>query len=390
MPLRILADENIPFVEAAFRHLGPIRLKRGVDIAAGDVQDADVLLVRSVTRVDEALLAGSPVRFVGTATIGTDHIDTDYLEDRGIAFSSAPGSNADSVVEFVLAGLLAVARRKREVLRGKTLGIVGGGNIGRRMAERLPALGLRVLVNDPPLAQAAHAHAEHFVPLDAVLAEADLVSLHVPLTRGGPHPTYHMIGQSELARMKPGAWLVNACRGAVVDNQALKVSLEQGHLGAAILDVWEPEPALDPALLRLVDIAAPHIAGYSFDGKAAGTIMLYDALMQHVGEPPQWDAETILAPSGEDKLALSAPPAALDEVAWLDALAQQMYRVASDDARLRELLDLPHDDQPSYFTHLRKTYPRRRAFDRHVVAEADVPWAFRNAVAAGLRVQLAR
>ncbi|MEM6644973.1 MAG: 4-phosphoerythronate dehydrogenase [Bacteroidota bacterium] len=390
MPLRILADENMPFVDAAFGSLGPVQRKRGIDIAPADVQRADVLLVRSVTQVDEALLAGSSVRFVGTATIGTDHIDTAYLQDRGIAFASAPGSNADSVVEFVLAALLTVARRKQDVLRGKTLGIVGGGNIGRRMAERLPALGLRVLVNDPPLAEAGHAHAAHFVPLHVVLAEADIVSLHVPLSHDGPHPTHHMIGQAELAQMKPDAWLVNACRGAVVDNRALKPVLERGRLGATILDVWEPEPALDPALLRLVDVGAPHIAGYSFDGKAAGTIMLYDALMEHLGEAPQWDAETILAPSSEDHLTLTAPPAGLGEAAWLHALIQQMYRIEADDARLRELLVRPPEAQAQHFTNLRKTYPRRRAFDRHVLAEAAVPWAYRNAVAAGLRVHMAR
>ncbi|GAB5521489.1 MAG: 4-phosphoerythronate dehydrogenase [Rhodothermales bacterium] len=388
MPLRILADENIPFVEVAFAHLGPIQRKPGRAITSTDVQEADVLLVRSVTQVNAALLAGSPVQFVGTATIGTDHIDTVYLAENGICFASAPGSNADSVVEFVLAALLTVAQRTQATVRGKTLGIVGAGNIGQRMAERMPALGLRVLVNDPPLAEAGHPQASSFVSLDTILAESDIVSLHVPLTHDGPHATHHLIGAAQLEQMNPDAWLVNACRGAVVDNQALKAALQKGHLGACILDVWDPEPDLDPELLQLVDVGAPHIAGYSFDGKAAGTIMLYDALMAHLDEVPQWDPETILTPSAEDVLDVHPPSTDLGEMAWLHALVQQMYAIEADDARLRAVLDLPSAEQAAHFTALRKTYPRRRAFDRHMLTEAEVPWAYRNAVAAGLKVQL--
>ena len=185
--LRILADENIPRAEAAFGTLGAVRMRPGRAIGPADVRETDVLLVRSVTPVNADLLDGSAVRFVGSATIGTDHIDRDYLREQGIAFAHAPASNADSVADYVIAALIRLAIRQRTALRGKTIGIVGCGNIGSRLAERLSALGLRVLQNDPPRAEEADAagEAHDFVSLDTVLAEAGIITLHVPLTEEG-------------------------------------------------------------------------------------------------------------------------------------------------------------------------------------------------------------
>jgi len=385
--LRIVADENIPLVQAAFGQLGDIHLLPGRALGPKDVAAADVLLVRSVTQVNEALLGGSRVRFVGSATIGTDHIDSAFLAARGIAFAHAPASNADSVVEYVLAALFHLAVERNTSLRGRTLGIVGCGNIGGRLARRAPALGLRVLMNDPPLAGAAERIGEShdFVPLGRILEEADMVTVHVPLTLDGPFATYHLLDEAALRRMKPGAWLINTSRGAAVSNKALKAALLGGWPATAVLDVWEGEPMPDPALVRLAALATPHIAGYSYDGKVLGTLMLYRALTEYLGRPASWDAEQALAGTPEDRLNLEAPPPAA-ETPWLASIVRSMYALADDDARMRHLLDLPLSEGGAWFTDLRKHYPRRRTFSRHTLPEADLPAAYRVAVQVGLGI----
>ena len=388
--LKILADENIPYAQTAFGTLGRVRLLPGRAITPQDLWDAHVLLVRSVTPVGPDLLAGSHVQFVGSATIGTDHIDRDWLEAQDIAFAHAPGSNADSVVEYVLGALLRQAVAEDVALEEQTVGIVGCGNIGGRLAERLQALGVRVLLNDPPLQAAAEvAGTDHaFVSLAQVLAEADAITVHTPLSRDNAYPTWHLIAAEALSAMRPGAWLVNTARGAVVDNAALHRALHEGRLGAALLDVWENEPTPDPGLMRRTALATPHIAGYSFDGKLAGTAILYDALVRHLGIQPSWDPETALTPSENDHLALVPPDPGLTLTPYLHAVVEQMYAISEDDARLRQTLRLPPEEQGAAFTHLRKTYPRRRAFDRHHLPAAAVPLAYRRAVEDGLRVQL--
>lgn len=386
--LKILADENIPLVEEAFAGVGDVRLSPGRSLDAGAVQEADVLLVRSVTPVTRDVLEGSQVQFVGSATIGTDHVDHGYLKDRGIAFAHAPGSNADSVVEYVTAALLRLAVRKGAQLRGRTVGIVGCGSIGGRLAQRAPALGLRVLKNDPPRAEAADASGEpqDFVSLETVLQEADIVTLHVPLTRGGSHPTYHLVDREALAMMAPDGWLVNTSRGPAVDNRALRSRLQERGLGGAVLDVWEGEPTPDPDLIRLVDLATPHIAGYSFDGKVQGTVMLYRALMQHLGRPEQWDYEAVL--TSRQALDLAPPDPTLPETDGLNWLVRQMYDVGADDHRMRDLLDRSADERGSYFSELRRTYPRRRTFGRHVLPASLVPEDYLPAVREGLQVNV--
>lgn len=405
--LHIVADENIPFAREALEALGGVRLLPGRRMDAAAVADADALWVRSVTPVGPELLAGSRVGFVGSATAGTDHVDRAYLREQGIAFAHAPGSNASSVADYVMAALLAVAARKEEPhhrgydarpLRAKTAGVVGCGHVGSRVARRLEALGLRVLRNDPPLAEEAarDGRAHDFVSLERVLAEADLVTLHTPLTRAGPHPTFHLLDADALAAMQHGAWLVNTARGAVVDGTALEEALHGGTLAAAVLDVWEDEPTPDPALAARADVATPHIAGYAYDGKVEGTAMLYRALCQHLDVEPRWFAEDVLRTDG-DRVAratafrLTAPDPSLAETPWLHALARQLYDVRRDDRALRDALGAPDPGAPdsgAAFQRLRRDYPRRRAFARHRIRESDVPPARRTAVAEGLGVQL--
>jgi erythronate-4-phosphate dehydrogenase len=400
--LRIIADENIPLAAEAFGRFGEVRCVPATTITRDLVRDADVLLVRSVTRVDEALVRGSRLRFVGSATIGADHIDEDALGRARITFRHAPGSNAESVVEYVLAALLVLGVRTGQPLRGKRVGIIGCGNIGSRLAQRLPAFGAAVLRNDPPLAAAAERAGQphQFVALEHVLAECDVITCHVPLTSAGPHPTQHLIAECALAQLAPGAWLLNTSRGAVVSNASLAAALRRGAPGAVVLDVWEGEPAPDPELINLASLATAHIAGYSWDGKINGTIMLHRALVAALeldggldvdpalaDRPPAAAVlDAALAPGPGDRLLLEPPPPSLGEAEWLHALTAQLYDIEQDDARMRTLILLPQSARAAAFRELRRTHPRRRAFQRHVLPDAVLPAEHRIAVQEGLLV----
>lgn len=375
--LCIVADIDIPYVHDAFERFGTVISLDAVAITPEAVRKADILLVRSVTPVDEQLLGGGTVQFVGSATIGTDHVDELWLEHEGVSFAHAPGANADSVVEYVLSAIIHLAYTHRRPLHGLTLGIIGCGNIGGRLAMRAPALGLQVLRNDPPLAEAG---GKGYVPFGQVLRDSDIVTLHVPLLP----ETRQLIDSRALAQMRAHAWLVNTSRGAVLDQAALKLALERGHLGAAVLDVWQNEPTPDPGLQCMADIATPHIAGHSFDGKIGGTIMLYEAVRKRFGTESQWAYDELLQPDNTMPLEVVAPQG--DELAWLHALVLQLYDVTQDDARMRKLLQIPAQDRAGCFRKLRRAYPRRRTFSVHGVR--DVPAGLRTAVKDGLRLAI--
>ncbi len=388
-PLDIVADENIPLASALFGSMGPVRLAPGRNISPETVRHADMLLVRSVTRVDAALLDGSAVRFVGSATSGLDHIDLDYLRRRGILFACAPGANADSVVEYVLAALLHLATIRGAALRGKTLGIAGCGRIGSRLARRAAALGMQALLCDPPLAEAGAAGA--YLSLNALIRQADILTLHVPLVRGGPHPTWHMIGRDELAACRAGAWLVNTSRGAVIDNEALLEALRRSprRPAAVALDVWEGEPAPPAALLERVDVATPHIAGYSYDGKAAGARMLRDAMLALPGlEAFAVENAADLAAGEADRLSAYAPDPCLPETDWLCHMVRGMYDIRRDDRRMRRGWPASEEEAARRFVMLRRTYPERRAFSMRRAPRGHVPDGLRAAVRDGLGVRL--
>ena len=387
MDLKIIADQNIPCVEAAFGSLGTVTSLRGHRISRDDVADADVLLVRSVTPVTPELLRGSSVRFVGSATIGTDHVHQDFLEEAGIAFAHAPGSNADSVADYVVAALLVLARRQQVRLSDRTVGIVGCGNIGGRLARRLSALGLEVLRNDPPRAEAED-RPNDFRSLEAVLRKADILTLHVPLTVEGRHPTRHLIGEEELRQVRDSTWLLNTSRGSVIDAGPLQTATEEGRLGGLVLDVWPNEPTPAPALVQATDLATPHIAGYAYDGKVRGTRMLYEALCDHLGVEPTWGPEAVLTPDDPDTLRCVPPDPRLPATDALHRLARQAYDVTEDDARLRSALNGSSEERAAAFRRLRKTYPRRREFQQHSVPRTAIPEDLQPAVAEGLTMQL--
>ncbi|HLA29948.1 MAG TPA: 4-phosphoerythronate dehydrogenase PdxB, partial [Pseudomonas sp.] len=281
--MRIVADENIPLLDEFFAGFGAIRRLPGRSIDAAAVADAELLLVRSVTRVDRALLQGSKVSFVGTCTIGTDHLDLEYFQQAGIAWASAPGCNARGVVDYVLGSLLVVAEQQGVDLATRTYGVVGAGQVGSRLLKVLRGLGWRVLVCDPPRQAAQDGD---FVSLQQLIDECDVLSLHTPLEAEGEHATRHLFDAARLAQLKPGCWLINASRGAVVDNQALREVLARRTDLQVVLDVWEGEPQADVELAALCRIATPHIAGYSLDGKLRGTAQIYQALCRHLGVAP--------------------------------------------------------------------------------------------------------
>ena len=289
--MRILADENIPLVDAFFAEHGDIRRMPGRSINRAVLEQAEVLLVRSVTRVDRELLEGSAVRFVGTCTIGTDHLDIDYFDEVGIDWASAPGCNARGVVDYVLGSLLALAEGEGVALHDRRYGVIGAGEVGGRLVEVLRSLGWDVRVCDPP--RQAREVGE-FVGLDEILEECDVISLHTPLTLEGEHSTFHLLDGARLAQLRPGAWLINAARGAVVDNAALREQLARRPDIQAVLDVWEGEPQVDVELAELCWIATPHIAGYSLDGKLRGTAQIYQALCASKGIEPKVDLAELL------------------------------------------------------------------------------------------------
>ncbi len=347
--MRILIDENMPVADKLFAGLGELVRLPGRQMTAEQVADADVLLVRSVTRVDEQLLAQARrLKFVGTATIGTDHIDEPLLAARGIAFSSAPGCNKISVGEYVISALLVLAERYQLNLAGMTLGVIGAGNTGSAVAAKAQALGLQVCLCDPPLADAGDARA--FVPYEVAL-QCDFVSFHVPLTHQGPYPTYHLLDADCIAELPEGQFLLNASRGEVWDNLALLQRQQGGAPLRLVMDVWEHEPDILRELIAYTELATQHIAGYSLEGKIMGTYQLYQAYCQMAGISCAMSWQDLLPQAAVSQVQLQGELSA----AQIKQLVHLVYDVRRDDARFR----LGYQDAAS-FDWMRKHYPERR------------------------------
>ena len=353
----IVADENIPLIEEFFASFGEIRRLPGRQITRADVHDADVLLVRSVTRVDRELLEGSAVKFVGTCTIGTDHLALDDFEHAGIQWASAPGCNARGVVDYVLGSLLTLADIEGADLAQRTYGVIGAGEVGGRLVRVLRDLGWKVQVCDP-LRQAAEGG--DYVSLEQIIEQCDVISLHTPLSKSGDFATWHLLDETRLNRLKPGTWLINASRGPVVDNAALRNVLNAREDLQAVLDVWEGEPQVDVELADLCVLATPHIAGYSLDGKQRGTAQIYQALCAFLGQTPQVQLADLLPAPWLAKVELSAN----SDQAWaLAMVCRGVYDPRRDDADFRRTLTGPVDQQKQAFDALRKHYPVRREIE---------------------------
>ncbi|WP_034944413.1 4-phosphoerythronate dehydrogenase PdxB [Erwinia oleae] len=358
--MKILVDENMPYARELFSRTGTVVAVPGRPVPQEALNDADALMVRSVTKVDAALLDGKTVKFVGTATAGTDHIDEDFLKAQGIGFSAAPGCNAIAVVEYVFSALLLIAERDGFQLRDRTVGIVGVGNVGGRLQARLEALGIRTLLCDPP--RADRGDEGDFRPLAELVADADILTFHTPLFKQGEYKTLHLADEALLKALKPNAILINACRGAVVDNHALLNVLQQRSDLSVVLDVWEPEPDLSLPLLKKVDIATAHIAGYTLEGKARGTTQVFEAWTQFIGQPQQVALEMLLPAPEFGRITLHGE---LDQPT-LKRLVHLVYDVRRDDAPLRKAAGTPGE-----FDRLRKNYLERREWSSLMV-QCDV------------------
>ena len=355
--MKIIADANIPFVKDCFSSIGAVEVFPSRQITREMLGDAECLLVRSVTKVGSELLAGSKVRFVGTATIGFDHIDIEYLMKNNIGFASAPGSNANSAAEYVIAGLLEVGRKHKIKLEGKSIGVVGVGNVGSRVAKKCAALGMKVLLNDPPLQR--ESGDTKYLPLEELYG-CDFITLHTPLTFEGVDKTFHLADEKFFKSLKAGCVFINASRGEVADGGVLKASIQSGRLGAVVLDVWENEPSIDCELLRLVDISTPHIAGYSLDGKIAGMIMVYNAVCKYFGFKPKYKISDFLPPPTVPQIRIEE--AGPDQQGILYETVQRVYCINRDDFNTREIAMVEPKGRAKFFDDLRKNYPVRREF----------------------------
>jgi len=384
--LNIVADAHIWGVEKAFSSLPGIDVSLNIieasEITNAALQHADVLITRSSTRVNEQLLAGTPVRFAATATIGDDHYDKDWLSSHDITFANAAGSSTGSVIEYMLTALLELHARKLIDLPDITLGIIGAGRIGGALADVCCGLGIRTLLNDPP--RARNEGENEFSDLDELLSTADVLSLHTPLIRNGEDKTHHLLDAEQLARFK-GRGVINAGRGACLDNAALLNWLDDNQDRFAVLDCWEDEPAVSPALLAhpQLAIATPHIAGHSLDGKAANTLFAYQALCHWLGVDSEWHPEKLL-PAAE-------PPLEIDcgSDAWLNlhAAATRLYPIMQDDAALRSTVHSTESNIGKGFAAYRRHYPERRSWKQILLRLLHPdPLTLRLAQAMGIKI----
>ena len=356
--MNIVAGENIPYLKEAFGNLGNLNILPGRAMTSSDLVDANILLIRSITRVDQHLLQDSPVEFVGSASAGIDHLDTCYLKSRNIPFASAAGSNANSVAEYVIAALLYLATQGNFSLTGKTIGIVGVGNIGKLVKQKTEALGMRPILHDPPLAE--QKQIDHR-SLEEALG-CDVVTLHTPLTSEGPYPTYHLVNQKTFEYIKPTAIFINASRGEVVDTHALLTAIQHNRIGSTVLDVWEAEPDINWDLFQAATLGTPHIAGHSLDGKANGTFMIYSALCKHLNRKPLWNPIQSLPEPTVPFIQINKKKCSTQE--QIQRVVSKIYDIEADHQRMKQLETLSQERRPAQFDNLRKHYPVRREFSR--------------------------
>ena len=349
--MKIVVDDKILFIKGVLEPYADVVYLPGVKFTPSDIANADALIIRTRTKCNEALLQDSSVKFIATATIGYDHIDTAWCEANGIQWTNAAGCNSGSVHQYMASVLATLSTHFGFRFEDKTLGVVGVGNIGTKVARLGEVLGMKVLLNDPPRAEKEGL--AQFVPLDEILSMSDLISLHVPLNYSGAHQTYHLFDQVTFKHLPYRTILINSSRGEVVDNAALKDALQNRKIGAAALDVWENEANIDLELLSLLNIATPHIAGYSADGKANGTAMSVQALSRFFGIPlADWHPLEVPHPVQPTRFEIDCNGKSLQdcmcEAIW------HSYLVNDDDGRLRM--------SPDTFEKQRGDYPVRREF----------------------------
>ena len=346
--IKIVADNKIPFLAGALEGVAQVEYLPGAEITRNHLLDADALITRTRTKCNRDLLEGTSVRFIASATIGYDHIDTDFCREKGIGWTNAPGCNSSSVEQYMVSSLLWLASHRNIDLRTLSLGVIGVGHVGSKVARAAGALGMKVLLNDPPRERTEGS--DDFVSLEELKEQSDIISLHVPLNKGGLDNTEHLVNREFLTHLKSGAILINTSRGAVVDEAALLEGIRSGKLSDVILDVYITEPIINQELLEALTLATPHIAGYSLDGKANGTSMSVQAISRFFSLGlDDWSPATMPVPENPEVLA-DASESDLYELLW--EVYNQSYDVSSDDQNLR--------NTPDRFEILRGDYPFRR------------------------------
>ena len=353
--MKIIIDDKIPYIRGAFEDVAEVIYLPGSKTTAEIAKNADAIVTRTRTICNEKLLAGSSVKFIATATIGYDHIDTDYCDAAGIKWTNAPGCNSKSVEQYIASALMVLAETKKLKLKDLCIGIVGVGNVGSKVAKICEIFGMKVLLNDPPRERAEGS--DKFVSLETIKNEADIISLHVPLNIKGEDATFHMGNESFFSALKKRPVLINSCRGEVIETDAVKKALKTKQLSSFVCDCWENEPDLDLELLEMTEIATPHIAGYSKDGKAKGTLMSVLAISDFFGLGlNNWQ------PSG-----VELPTNPIIEIDGEGMNEQEVFSKA-----ILHTYDIRHDDKllrlsPEHFEQQRGDYPTRREFPAFTV-----------------------
>ena len=353
--IRIIADNKIPFLKGVLEPYARVTYLPGELINREVLLKADALLIRTRTKCNASILGGTRVKFIATATIGFDHIDTEYCEVHNIKWTNAPGCNSSSVQQYIAASLLRIADESGFNLKDKTLGIIGVGNVGSKIENFANIIGMNVILNDPP--RARKEGKAKFQDLDKLLNESDIVTLHVPLNNEGEDKTLHLFEEENLKKIKKGGWLINSSRGEVIETVGLKNALASEKLAGAVLDVWENEPVIDTQLMEMTFLSTPHIAGYSTDGKANGTAMSVKSLCEHFGFPLQnWFPSEIPLPLSPTKIIECKGKS--DEAVIREAI-NHTYEISEDDIKLRF--------SPQSFEKLRGDYPVRREFQAFTI-----------------------
>lgn len=350
--MKIVADKNIPYLKGVAEKYGDVVYLSGNEFTKDSIKDADTLIVRTVTYFGKEILEGSNVKLICSATIGYDHIDTQYCENKGIIWKNAPGCNSGSVKQYIVSVLITLARKKGFDLKDKTIGIVGVGNVGKKVAAACQYLGMRVLLNDPPRQQAEENN--EFVGIETIKKEADIITFHTPLIKEGKYKTFHLADNSFFSSLEKKPIVINSARGGIIDTPAIKKALSNGLISGAAIDCWENEPDIDMEYLNIVDIATPHIAGYSADGKANATRMSLESIARfwNMTEKP---IEEVAAPDIEDNV--------INMNGSIADVIIKTYNPMEDHDRFI--------DNPSQFSILRGKYPVRREYNAYTITNVE-------------------
>jgi erythronate-4-phosphate dehydrogenase len=358
--MKIVIDDKIPYIRRAFEPFAEVIYLPGSKTTPEVVKDADAIVTRTRTKCNEKLLGGSKVKFIATATIGYDHIDTDYCERAGIEWTNAPGCNAESVNQYIASALFSYSMKKRFDLKEKTIGIVGVGHVGSKVARLCEIIGMKVLLNDPPRERVEGP--EQFVSLEEIQQEADIITFHVPLNMKGEDATFHMVDEKFIQNLEKKPLLINSCRGEVFDSESIKNALKTNKISGFIADCWENEPEIDLELLQMAGYGTPHIAGYSKDGKANGTQMSVQAISRFFNLGiDNWEPENVELP---EKTTIEIDGNQRREYSILAEAVLSTYDIENDDEALRE--------NPHLFEKLRGDYPVRREFDSYTIKTKNI------------------